>query len=40
MLDLLAEVKILDYKPVDTLIIQNLRLKEHSNDKPTNKERY
>jgi Reverse transcriptase (RNA-dependent DNA polymerase) len=40
MLDLLAEVEILGCKPADTLIIQNLRLKEHSNDKPTNKERY
>lgn len=31
MLDLLLEVRLLECKPIDTLIIQNHKLSEHSN---------
>jgi len=39
-LDLLSEVGLLDYKLVDTLIVQNHKLGEHPDQVPTNKERY
>lgn len=38
--DLLAEVRMLECKPIDTPIIQNHKLRIDSNQKPTNRERY
>ena len=40
ILDLLAETGMLDCKPADTPMVQNLGLGEHSNQIPTNRERY
>ncbi|XP_071909821.1 uncharacterized mitochondrial protein AtMg00810-like [Coffea arabica] len=40
MLDLLAKVGLLDCKPADTPIMQNHRLGEFPNQKPTDKDRY
>jgi Reverse transcriptase (RNA-dependent DNA polymerase) len=40
ILDLLAEVGMLDCKPVDTPVIQNGKLGENMSRTPTNKERY
>lgn len=40
ILDLLAEVGMLDCKPADTPIVQNHRLREYSDQMPINKERY
>ena len=39
MLDLLSEVKLLNYKSADTPIIQNHKLREHTNHIPTSKEK-
>ena len=40
VLDLLSKVGLLDYKPIDTLIVQNHKLGEYLDQVPTNKERY
>jgi Reverse transcriptase (RNA-dependent DNA polymerase) len=40
ILDLLSEVGMLDCKPVDTPVVQNLKLGEYPDQVPTNKERY
>jgi Reverse transcriptase (RNA-dependent DNA polymerase) len=40
ILDLLAEVGMMDCKPADTPLIRNLKLEEHSDQIPVNKERY
>ena len=40
VLDLLAEIGMLECKPADTPIVQNHGLGEHSNQIPTNRERY
>jgi Reverse transcriptase (RNA-dependent DNA polymerase) len=40
ILDLLAEVRMLNCKPADTPVIQNLKLEENAEQAPTNKERY
>ena len=40
MLDLLAEVGLLDCKPADTPIMLNHKLGEYPDQKPTDKERY
>ena len=40
VLDLLSELGLLDCKPVDTPIIQNHKLREHTDQMPTNKEKY
>ena len=40
VLDLLSEVGLIDCKPADTPMVQNHKLGEHSNQVPTNKERY
>jgi Reverse transcriptase (RNA-dependent DNA polymerase) len=40
VLDLLAEVGLLDCKPIDTPVAPNNKLKESSDQIPTNKERY
>ena len=40
MLDLLAEVGMLECKPMDTLIIQNHRLEEYPDQVPIDKGRY
>jgi len=36
----LAEVGLLDYKPANTPIVQNHKLSQHTNQVPTDKERY
>jgi Reverse transcriptase (RNA-dependent DNA polymerase) len=40
VLDLLVETGMLDCKPVDTPVVQNLKLGEFPTQVPTNKERY
>jgi len=40
ILDLLCDVGMLDYKPTNTLIIQNHKLGEYQSQIPTNKRRY
>ena len=40
ILDLLAEVGMLDCKPADTPLVQNLKLGEHLDQVPANRERY
>ena len=40
ILDLQAEVGMLDCKPVDTPVVQNLKMEENSDHAPVNKERY
>lgn len=40
MLDLLSETRMLDYKPTNMPMVQNHGLREHSNQVPTNRERY
>lgn len=40
VLDLLAEVGMLECKPVDTPMVQNQKLGNNENQAPTNKERY
>lgn len=40
ILDLLAEVRLLDCKFANTPIAQSLRIGEYPNQKPTKKERY
>jgi Reverse transcriptase (RNA-dependent DNA polymerase) len=40
VLDLLVETEMLDCKPVDTPVVQNLKLGEFPTQVPTNKERY
>jgi hypothetical protein len=40
ILDLLCDVGMLDYKPINTLIIQNHKLGEYPSQIPTNKRRY
>jgi hypothetical protein len=40
ILDLLAEVELLDCKPIDTPIIQNYKMEETRHQVSTNKERY
>jgi Reverse transcriptase (RNA-dependent DNA polymerase) len=40
VLDLLSETEMLDCKPVDTPVVQNLKLGELQDQVPTNKEKY
>ena len=40
VLDLLAEIGMIDYKPVDTPIVVNHGLQMNEEDKPENKEQY
>jgi hypothetical protein len=40
ILDLLTEVRMLECKPADILMIQNLKLDVDTNQSPTNKETY
>jgi Reverse transcriptase (RNA-dependent DNA polymerase) len=40
VLDLLVEVEMLDCKPADTPMVQNLKLHVDKNETPENKERY
>jgi hypothetical protein len=40
VLDLLAETGMLDYKPIDTLIVHNHCLAEYLDQVPTNREPY
>ena len=38
--DLLSKVRMLNYKPIDTSIVHNHKLRKYPNQVPTNKEGY